>query len=124
MSTCSRWHPRCTGDRRRRRLPVGHAPPIRSQRCSAMKKWCAIAALLVFAAPAFAADPHTRARPVETAPEGGGPGGIYGGGPHTLPYGVMSGQLVLEHAHAMAFIQTAIAEMQRRGYLRRVDLDL
>src|SRR5262245_62412338 len=89
-----------------------------------MKKWCAIAALLVFAAPAFAADPHTRSRPVQTAPDGGSAGGIYGGGPHTLPYGVMSGQLVLEHAHAMAFLQTAIAEMQRRGYIRRMDLDL
>jgi len=82
------------------------------------------ALLLALAIPAYAQSPHPLSRPVTAVPEGGSPGGIYGGGPHTLPYGVMSGQLVLEHAHLMVFLQTAIDEMLRRGYIRRMDLDL
>ena len=90
-----------------------------------MLRQLVIAALsLVFVAPAYARDPYTRGYPVTALPEGGSPGGIYSGGPHTLPYGVMSGQLVLEHAHTLAFLQPAINEMLRRGYTRRMDLDL
>jgi len=80
--------------------------------------------LVALTASAHAQQPHSRARPVQAVPDGGISGAYWNGGPHTLPYGAANGGVVLDHLHAMEFMQPAIDEMQRQGYIRRQDLDL
>ena len=88
-----------------------------------LKRLAACALWLALAGPAHAISPHPLAHPVQPVPEGGVTAAYYSGGTHTLPFGVANGTIVLDHLHTMAFLQPAIEEMLRRGYIRRMDLD-
>lgn len=48
----------------------------------------------------------------------------WSGGLATLPYGTGDANAVLQHAFTLASVQTGMHEMERRGYVRRSDLDV